>query len=509
MKGTSTKCIETTPVVLESTPHESQNQLHSSLLLTPRLPIDGEPSGCKQELAESVMTAGRTKGTVEMAEPTDVDVDRTALLGEEPVDTACGVEEGAEMERNELRLQETTNLLCEEIVQHNGNAENNIPSSHGLPLKGEWTVLYASGELLTTTVEPYIEDGGTNTCVCLGATRWHAFDIKRLEGQADGSGCQTGVSSSQVDRSRGQTEALIMLNRAETADIRHSDDLGMYLGVGHAKCGDEMMDGIGSRAHMLTGHGDTPSVETNVIKPANVPQIVSIPRKREKPPDLPVEATRGHPDESNRLRDHTDTLTVHTDMHSIGYEMETAGKETECVSMCRNGQKMQSSPDMIETKLPECTNHWRKVSVDDGDMYVPWNVPVEALGQMLTFGQPVRGDEAIAPVVKSERAGDGNNDQYRDDSDVGDTTSGGSVHSKRVKVALLAAKSQHVRYGQRTRNGNSPVSSRPPIRPPECPYRLVMCQRPRRRIKFGPIKVSQAQEYETTYLGCTGIVQPC
>ena len=85
------------------------------------------------------------------------------------------------------------------------------------------------------------------------------------------------MSSSQADRSRGQTEALIVSNRAETADIRHGDDLGMYLGVGHAKRGDEVTNGVGSHAHMLTGHGDTPSVETNAIKPANVPQIISIP----------------------------------------------------------------------------------------------------------------------------------------------------------------------------------------------------------------------------------------
>ena len=138
---------------------------------------------------------------------------------------------------------------------------------------------------------------------------------------------------------------------------------------------------------------------------------------------------------------------------------------------------MQSSPDTIETKLPEHTNHWRNVSVDDGDVYVPWNAPVEALGRTLTFGQPERGDKVIVPDVKSERAGNSDDDRYGDDGDVGDTTSGSSVHLKRVKAALLAAKSQHVRCGRRTRNGNSPVSSRPPIRPPERPYGLIMRRR--------------------------------
>ena len=54
-KGTSAKCSETTPVILESALHEMQNWLQNSLPLTPRLPIEGEPSGCKQQAAESIV----------------------------------------------------------------------------------------------------------------------------------------------------------------------------------------------------------------------------------------------------------------------------------------------------------------------------------------------------------------------------------------------------------------------------------------------------------------------
>ena len=101
VQGISTKCAETTSVVLEGTPHEMQDQLQNSLPLTPRPPIEGKPSGCKQEAADSVVTAGCTNGMVGMTKPpqNDADVDRTALLGGKPAERACGVDEGDRMER--------------------------------------------------------------------------------------------------------------------------------------------------------------------------------------------------------------------------------------------------------------------------------------------------------------------------------------------------------------------------------------------------------------------------
>ena len=45
--GNSAECRVTTPVVLESTPHETQKQPQNSLSLTPRQPIDGKPGECK------------------------------------------------------------------------------------------------------------------------------------------------------------------------------------------------------------------------------------------------------------------------------------------------------------------------------------------------------------------------------------------------------------------------------------------------------------------------------
>ena len=121
-KGTSAKCTELTVVILESMPHEMQNLPQDSLLLTLRLPIDGEPGECKQEVADSVVTAGRMNQTVEMAEPQITDVDGKAMLGREPAGMVHRVDEGDGME-------------CEPQT----NATDNIPTTHGMPLEGEWT----------------------------------------------------------------------------------------------------------------------------------------------------------------------------------------------------------------------------------------------------------------------------------------------------------------------------------------------------------------------------------
>ena len=101
MKGNSANSAETTPVVLESVPHETQTEPQDSLPLTPRPPIDGEPHECKQEVVESVMTAEHTNGTAQLANPpeTDADVDRTALLGRDPAERDCGVDKGDGTER--------------------------------------------------------------------------------------------------------------------------------------------------------------------------------------------------------------------------------------------------------------------------------------------------------------------------------------------------------------------------------------------------------------------------
>ena len=341
-KGTSANCAETTLVVLESMPHEMQNRSQYSLPLTPRPPIEGEPSGCKQEVVDSIVLAGHANRMVKTAKPTEImDVNGMALLGREPVERARGIGEGDEMEcEAQLQLQESK-LLCREIDQRSRIANGDIPITNRLLLEGEWTA-YPSGEttdskgvelegreggmdepteFLTMSVEPYVEDGGDILCVYLGS-------------RADGSMGQMEVSEGQADGSRGLADAPSTLNSAETAAMSDGEGAGTYLATGDPKCLVHETDGDGVHTDTLSGCGDALSVETKAIKPADMTEIISIPRMKPKPPDSPMGTAICTPDEPNSLGNHPDASSAWTDIHSVEDKTKTAGKETESVSMC-------------------------------------------------------------------------------------------------------------------------------------------------------------------------------
>ena len=204
VQGTSTNFTEMTPVVLESVlPHETQIEPQSSLPLTPRLPIEGEPSECKQEQAESMVTAGCTNGMAQLANPTetDTDVNRTALLGGEPAERVCRVDKGDGERESQSRIQQTY-FYCKETGRGNEIANRNLPSALGLPLMGEWTV-YPSSEmkspnsgagqevepvdvsneletLVTLSIELEVPDNGEIPRVHLRGTSWWAGHANHL-----------------------------------------------------------------------------------------------------------------------------------------------------------------------------------------------------------------------------------------------------------------------------------------------------------------------------------------
>lgn len=109
----------------------------------------------------------------------------------------------------------------------------------------------------------------------------------------------------------------------------------------------------------------------------------------------------------------------------------------------------------------------------------------------------------------AEGNSDGDGDRYGDDGDGDGITSGGSVDSIRINAALLAVESQYMRQDRRTRNGDLPMSSRPPIRHLNRPYGLFTRRRRCGRIKIESINVSQAQKVEKTYLEHAHAAQPC
>jgi len=404
-KGTSAKCTETTPVVLESEPHETQNEPQDSLPLTLRPPIDGEPRECKQEVVESVVTAERTNGKAQSANPpeTVVDVDRTASLGIKPAEGACGVDEGDEEREHESQTQQT-NLYCKEELQHNEDAKNDVPSAHGLPLEGEWIVC-ASGEtrhskscergiveracvgeaeaVIQTIVEccqqlcmadgdgdrgfePADIPNETDTLVIVsiasespdggGIPRVHLGGTRSRAGDANGAGNRTDASSCQADASRGQMDALSASNRAETDGMSNGEGAETYLGVRDAKRIVNAMGGVGSHANASSGHADVPNVQTNANKPANATETVSIPPKPKKPPDLPGKGARWAPDEPNGYGTRADTFSVRRDTYRVGNDTETPAIAPEDVRTPRNNSKTRNSPMETARWTPDAPN---------------------------------------------------------------------------------------------------------------------------------------------------------
>ena len=400
--------------------HKMQDWPHSSLPLTPRPPIEGEPGRCKQEVADSVTTAGRTNGMAEMDKPTDTDVDsEKAPLGGDPVERACRVNEGNGTEHEpQSRLQESK-FYCKEAHQHSGNANENVPNAYGLPLEGEWEVCASSEardprssmnvpnatpehvhcpsessetkdaegvesegckgstdepmELLTMSVKPYVEDGELSACICLKGTRMWPGDV-------DGPGCGTDVSKGLPDGTGAQMDAPSTSNKPETTGLSHREGARMYLGAGDTRRNVKETDGLVGHVETSTGPGDVLNIETYVIKPENETQIVSIPRRREKPPDIPIGPARAASDESDGCRNHADASSACMDTHTAEDETQMAVKETENVRNCQIGLKMQNSLNIREIAMPEPTYQWRRVSIEDIDIYLLWNAPIEALG---------------------------------------------------------------------------------------------------------------------------------
>jgi len=347
--------------------------------------------------------------------------------------------------------------------------------------------------LEVVSIEPIVKNGEMDACVCLGGTRWRTND-------ADSPGRGTDASNGQTDTLRGETDALGTSNNAGTAGMSDGEGAETYLGVRHAT------DGIGSQSDTSIGHSDVPSVETHTNRPTNTPEIVSIPRKREKPPDSPVEAAKWtpdvpdgcrshadasrvctdaqsiahemvmaenearnvsipqndsntesspmetakwHPDEPNGCGSHADGSSAHTHAYCIGNNTQTAANEAESVRTRRMGSKMQNSPVVHGIVTAKRPRRWRMVSVEEVHMYVPWNASIETASQNFVFGRVESRDEAIVPNVEGERAGNGDGNGDGDNGDVGDmdgTTSSGDSDSIRVEAALLAGESQRVRY---------------------------------------------------------------
>jgi len=302
--GSSANSAETTPVVLESAPHETQSVPQNSLPLT--------PGKCKQEAADGVVTAEHTNETAQLANSPETDadvnrtallggepakrasgvdeggrkvtdVDRTALLGGEPAERASGVNEGDEEREHQSRLQQTN---CEKC-QRNGNMNGNIPSTHRLPLEGEWTVR-ASGEARDPRSSANAPNA-TPECVhrpneSRGTEDAEGVESESCKGGMSGRACvdeletivecrqQLGMADGDGDRGVEPTGTPNESDALVIASIEsESPDGGgiprVHLGGTRSRSGNA--NGSGNRMEGSTGHADASIVRTDTYCAGN------------------------------------------------------------------------------------------------------------------------------------------------------------------------------------------------------------------------------------------------
>ena len=110
-----------------------------------RLPIEGESRDSKQQAAEANAVVEGTNGKAKVVGKAAI-VNGKALPGSELANRARRVDEANEMpDGRQLQAQQVK--LHHKRSQRNENAKRNIPSAHGVPLEGEWSMC-ASGQVI-------------------------------------------------------------------------------------------------------------------------------------------------------------------------------------------------------------------------------------------------------------------------------------------------------------------------------------------------------------------------
>ena len=118
----------------------------------------------------------------------------------------------------------------------------------------------------------------------------------------------------------------------------------------------------------------------------------------------------------------------HSDMSSIETKVIIPANIQEIISTTQTIEKMKNIPYTHKIVMSDPTYQWKWVSVGNRNVYIWQNAPVEVLGQTLAFGEVESRDEAIVPSLKGKRVVEGDGNQSGGDSD--DTESGGSTDSQ-------------------------------------------------------------------------------
>ena len=280
-----------------------------------------------------------------------------------------------------------------------------------------------------------------------------------------------------------------------------------------ARWAPDIPNGFRNHADTSGTRTDGHSIKNNAKTATNATKTIRASPNEPKLQNSPIEAAKQRSEERYGLSNRTDALTIRRDSHSVGNNTKTAGNISKNIRTRQIDPKMRNSPHTPENGTPKHSYQWRKVSAGSINVYAPLNVQIAPLGRNFVFGQVGGGDEVMAVREVGERAGNGsgvgNRDEWNGDGD--DTTSSGSVDSKRVKTALLAANSQHTCYRSRFQGNGLPVLSWPPIQPVNNPYGPARHKHRRGKLKIERLndkKSAKPDMIETAHLERASAVQP-
>ena len=213
--------------------------------------------------------------------------------------------------------------------------------------------------------------------------------------QPNGAGNLTDRSSAQTDAPSVQTDALMLANALETIKICPLKLKTPNSPPGSARKRAEHPNGLRNCADTTSGPTDVQSVAHETETAANASKTVSTRPNIPKPPNSPSGDVKRDVDEPNGCRDHTDASSAQMDAPSIQTGAATPANRTERVRTRRHGSKTQDSPHGREIATPKHTYQWKRVSVGDGDVYLPQNMPIDRTGRIFVFGQAESAGEAV------------------------------------------------------------------------------------------------------------------
>ena len=328
-------------------------------------------------------------------------------------------------------------------------------------------------------------------------------DAKHAVDKTDGIGSHADASNGQTDAQSAHTDAITPADEVGNISTHRNKSKAPNSPAGSATSRSDTTDGFGNRTDMSNARTDVHSIGNNAKTAVNEARTVRTPPNGLKRPDLPVEAANQRLDEPNGCRDHTDASSAQMDAPSVQTGASTPKNGTERVKTRQMESTTRNSPHTHEIATPEPTIRWKRVSVNDTNVYLPQNTPIDRTGRIFIFGRAESAGEAMVARIVDETTGNGVDNRNGGDGDVNGMTSSGNIDSTQVEAALLATDSQQTRSCQITRKYDLPVSFWPPIQPADRPYGPARHKRRRGQLKIKRINdksVSQTLEVETAHL---------